>query len=275
MAWTACVIARCSLSLRRGFAPFSSGSEQAPQGYSVELCKAVAAHIRQLPGLAGLQVRWRALAEPQSLPALAAGGIDLLCTPMVETVSRRGAADFSIPVFTSGLAVLVRRDAPDTLLGPLTGRSGDNGPHWRATINAGLSKHSFAVLRGSLSSRWAQERIRQLGLQSTLEEVSTYEEGVRRVAEHKVDAFFADRVILLALQARQAEREQLLVPDHLFVMSRVALPMRRGDDEFRLLVDSALSKALAGAEGEALFVRYLGPLSDQDRLLQSLYPLPD
>lgn len=264
-----------TLGYVEGFAPFSSGSEQAPQGYAVELCNAVAEHLRQLPGMAYLQVRWRALPEPQSLAAVAAGDIDLLCTPMVETVSRRGAADFSIPVFTSGLAVLVRRDAPDTLLGPLSGRSGDNGPRWRATINAGLSKHSFAVLRGSLSSRWAQARIRQLGLQSTLEEVSTYEEGVRRVAERKVDAFFADRVILLALQARQAEREQLVVPDHLFVMSRVALPMRRGDDEFRLLVDSVLSKALSGAQGEALFVRYLGPLSDQDRLLQSLYPLPD
>lgn len=55
-----------TLGFVEGFAPFSSGSEQAPQGYSVELCKAVAAHIRQLPGLAGLQVRWRALAEPQS-----------------------------------------------------------------------------------------------------------------------------------------------------------------------------------------------------------------
>lgn len=264
-----------TLGFVEGFAPFSSGGEQSPQGYSVELCKAVVEQIRQLPGFTDLQVRWRSLAEQETVPALAAGLVDLLCTPMVETVSRRGAVDFSIPVFTSGLAVLVRRDAPDTLLGPLSGRPGDTSPRWRATINAGLSKHSFAVLRGSLSSRWAQARIRQLGLQSTLEEVSTYEEGVKRVAERKVDALFADRVILFALLARQAERERLLVPDRLFVINRVALPMRRGDDDFRLLVDSALSKALSGAQGEALFVRYLGPPSAQDRLLQSLYPLPD
>lgn len=274
MAWTACVIARCSLSLRRGFAPFSSGSEQAPQGYSVELCKAVAAHIRQLPGLAGLQVRWRAW-QSHRASSLGCGRN----RPVVYAHGGNRQPAWCCGLFHSGLYLWPCRAGKARragyLAGALTGRSGDNGPHWRATINAGLSKHSFAVLRGSLSSRWAQERIRQLGLQSTLEEVSTYEEGVRRVAEHKVDAFFADRVILLALQARQAEREQLLVPDHLFVMSRVALPMRRGDDEFRLLVDSALSKALAGAEGEALFVRYLGPLSDQDRLLQSLYPLPD
>lgn len=264
-----------TLGFMEGLAPFSSGSEQSPQGYAVELCMAVVEQIRQVPGLAGLQVRWRALAEPQVVPALADGQVDLICTPMAETVGRRAVADFSIPVFTSGLTVLVRRDAPDTLLGPLSGRAQDSGPRWRATINAGLSKHSFAVLRGTLSSRWAHERIRQLGLQSTLEEVSSYEEGVQRVAERKVDALLGDRVVLLAYQERQAEREQLWVADKPFVMSRVALPMPRGDEDFRLLVDTALSKALAGAGGEALFLRYLGPLSAQDRLLQSLYPLPD
>ncbi|KIC83567.1 ABC transporter substrate-binding protein [Pseudomonas sp. C5pp] len=264
-----------NLGFMEGFAPFSSGSDQAPEGYSIDLCQAVVARIRELPGLAGLQVRWHSLAEPEAVRAVGNGQVDLLCTPMVETKTRRGTLDFSIPVFTSGLAALVRRDAPASLLSPLSGSTDNTGPRWRATINAGLSKHSFAVLRGTLSSRWAHERIRQLGLQSTLEEVSTYEEGVQRVADRKVDAFLGDRVVLLAHQARQAERDQLWVPDHLFVMSRVALSMPRGDADFRLLVDTALSQALSGPQGEALFVRYLGPQSAQDRLLQSLYPLPD
>ncbi|MFK5665270.1 transporter substrate-binding domain-containing protein [Pseudomonas shirazica] len=264
-----------NLGFMEGFAPFSSGSDQAPEGYSIDLCQAVVARIRELPGLAGLQVRWHSLAEPEAVRAVGNGQVDLLCTPMVETKTRRGTLDFSIPVFTSGLAALVRRDAPASLLSPLSGSTDNTGPRWRATINAGLSKHSFAVLRGTLSSRWAHERIRQLGLQSTLEEVSTYEEGVQRVADRKVDAFLGDRVVLLAHQVRQAERDQLWVPDHLFVMSRVALSMPRGDVDFRLLVDTALSQALSGPQGEALFVRYLGPQSAQDRLLQSLYPLPD
>ncbi|WP_085719836.1 transporter substrate-binding domain-containing protein [Pseudomonas sp. B22(2017)] len=264
-----------NLGFMEGFAPFSSGSDQAPEGYSIDLCQAVVARIRELPGLAGLQVRWHSLAEPEAVRAVGNGQVDLLCTPIVETKTRRGTLDFSIPVFTSGLAALVRRDAPASLLSPLSGSTDNTGPRWRATINAGLSKHSFAVLRGTLSSRWAHERIRQLGLQSTLEEVSTYEEGVQRVADRKVDAFLGDRVVLLAHQARQAERDQLWVPDHLFVMSRVALSMPRGDADFRLLVDTALSQALSGPQGEALFVRYLGPQSAQDLLLQSLYPLPD
>ncbi|EJT85815.1 extracellular solute-binding protein [Pseudomonas putida S11] len=174
-----------NLGFMEGFAPFSSGSDQAPEGYSIDLCQAVVAHIRELPGLAGLQVRWHSLAEPEAVRAVGNGQVDLLCTPMVETKTRRGTLDFSIPVFTSGLAALVRRDAPASLLSPLSGSTDNTGPRWRATINAGLSKHSFAVLRGTLSSRWAHERIRQLGLQSTLEEVSTYEEGVQRVADRQ------------------------------------------------------------------------------------------
>ncbi|MFJ4064491.1 transporter substrate-binding domain-containing protein [Pseudomonas sp. NPDC089996] len=264
-----------TLGYMDGFAPFSSGNEQAPQGYAVELCRAVAERLRQAPGFAGLQVRWRALPEQAVARTLSEGQVDLFCTPAVETLARRKTLDFSIPVFTSGLAAMVRRDAPTTLLGPLNGRAGDNGPRWRATINAGLSKHSFAVLEGTVSSDWARQRIRQLGLQSTLQEVPTYQEGVRRVAAREVDAFLGDRMVLLAYQAGQAERDQLWVPDRLFEMNQVALAMARGDEDFRLLVDSALSQALAGQRGEELFKRYLGPQSAQDRLLQGLYPLPD
>lgn len=264
-----------TLGFMDGFAPFSAGSEQAPQGYAVELCRAVAERLRQAPGFAGLQVRWRALAEPDVANTLSAGQVDLFCTPVVETLARRKNLDFSIPIFTSGLAAMVRRDAPSTLLGPLSGSGGDNGPRWRATINAGLSKHRFAVLQGTVSSDWARQRIRQLGLQSTLQEVPTYQEGVRRVAAREVDAFLGDRMVLLGYLAGQAEHEQLWVPEHLFVMNRVALAMARGDEDFRLLVDSALSQALAGQRGEELFTRYLGPQSAQDRLLQSLYPLAD
>ncbi|BDM22507.1 MULTISPECIES: transporter substrate-binding domain-containing protein [Pseudomonas] len=264
-----------TLGFMDGFAPFSSGSEQAPQGYAVELCRAVAERLRQTPGFAGLQVRWRALAEQEVANTLSSGQVDLFCTPVVETLARRKNLDFSIPIFTSGLAAMVRRDAPSTLLGPLSGNASDSAPRWRATINAGLSKHSFAVLQGTVSSDWARQRIRQLGLQSTLQEVPTYQEGVRRVAAREVDAFLGERMVLLAYQAGQAERAQLWVPEHLFVMNRVALAMARGDEDFRLLVDSALSQALAGLRGQELFTRYLGPQSEQDRLLQSLYPLAD
>jgi polar amino acid transport system substrate-binding protein len=38
-----------TLGYMDGFAPFSSGKEQAPQGYSVELCRAVAERLRQTP----------------------------------------------------------------------------------------------------------------------------------------------------------------------------------------------------------------------------------
>lgn len=270
---------RDSQVLNLGFiadlAPFSSGSIQSPQGYGIELCQAVAQHLRQSPGLADLQVHWHVVPQEQAVRALGEGTVDLLCTPMVETITRRETLNFSIPVFTTGLAVLVRRDAPASLLEPLRGKPVDTGPRWRATLNAGLSKHSFAVLRGTLSSQWARERIRKLGLQSRLEEVSSYQEGVRRVVERKVDAFFGERMILLSLQSQQPERDRLWIPDHLFVTSRVALPMTRGDDGFRLLVDTALSQALSGPDGEALFVRYLGVQTAQDKLLQSLYVLPD
>jgi polar amino acid transport system substrate-binding protein len=63
-----------------------------------------------------------------------------------------------------------------------------------------------------------------------------------------------------------------VVPEELFVMSRVALPLPRNDDDFRLLVDTALSQAMRGKAGENATAA--GAPSELNRTLFQLYPLP-
>ncbi|WP_374439806.1 amino acid ABC transporter substrate-binding protein [Pseudomonas panipatensis] len=269
---------RASHTLTLGFlagnAPFSDGDEQHASGYTIELCQAIAEQLRQQPGLGDLQLRYQPLTLDKALDTLRAGQVDIICSPMVETLQRRETLSFSLPVFTAGLGVIVRRDAPQSLLAPLSGQPIEHGPTWRATINQGLSKHSFAVLRGTTTVEWARQRIRELGLQSRLEEVDNYAEGVRQVDAREVDAFFGDRMVLLNLQTRQADPQALWVPEKLFVMSRVALALPRNDDDFRLLVDTALSQAMRGPAGEERYQRYFGAPSELSRTLFQLYPLP-
>lgn len=255
-------------------APFSEGDEHTASGYAIDLCQALAARLRSAPGLADLQVRYQPLPLEQALAAVSGGQVDLFCSPLVETLQRRESVSFSLPVFTAGLGVILRRDADATLQAALSGAPRERTPTWRGTVNQGLNKRSFAVLKGTTNVQWAQQRVRELGLQSRLVEVASYQDGVDRVLRREVDAFFGERLSLLNYQARSAQADRLQVSDHLFEMASVALPLPRNDDAFRLEVDHALSDALRGAAGEALYSRYFGPPSPQQRLLLRLYSLP-
>lgn len=257
-----------------GDAPFTDGDEKQASGYGIDLCQAVANELRKAPDLAQLQTRYRPVQLAQALDAVSSGQVDLLCSPLVETLQRRETVSFSLPVITAGIGVILRSDAPPDLRDALSGTARERGPTWRATVNQGLSKRSFAVIRGTLSMEWARQRIRELGLQSRLVEVDSYDEGVQQVLNRQVDAFFGDRLSLLHYQSRNGKGEQLQVAARLFEAAHAGLALARGDDDFRLAVDRALSQSLRGDPGEALYTRYFGAPTEQQLMLLRLYSLP-
>jgi polar amino acid transport system substrate-binding protein len=269
---------RSSNSFTLGFVPgdppFSDGDSLNAQGYAIDLCRQVAERLKLQLALPDLQLRYQPLAASDMLTAVSDGRVDILCSAVVETLKRREQVSFSLPFFTAGMGVIVRKDAPPSLLAPLQGERLEKSPTWRATINHGLNRHSFAVLANTVSVDWARDKMRALGLQSKLIEVSSNQAGVAMVASGKVDAFLADRLVLLNYQAQHAEAEQLLVPEHLFDVMPVALPLARSDEDFRLQVDSALSAFNRSAPGEALYQQYFGAPSEQTRLLLRLYSRP-
>jgi polar amino acid transport system substrate-binding protein len=257
-----------------GDMPFSDGDARQASGYSIDLCHQVADLIREQLAMPELQVRYVPLSTTDMLDAVAEARVDILCSPLVESLERRRRVSFSLPIFTAGLGVVVRQDAPATLTLPLKGETAYRGPTWRATINQGLSRHSFAVMKGTVSVDWAQNRIRQLGLQSRLIEVDSNQEGIEQVVTGQVDAFFADRLVLLNYQARHPQGAQLWIPERLFAVEPVAMPLARDDEDFRLLVDTALSRLNRSEEGEALYRRYFGDLSEQGRMMLRLNSRP-
>lgn len=270
---------RASQTLTFGFvpgdAPFSAGTAEQPAGYAIELCNLLAAQLRQDLGLPDLKLRYQALTVGEMFPAVASGKVDTVCSAVGDTLTRREQVSFTLPYFAAGLGVVVRRDAPASLLKPLNEGAQQRGPVWRATLQQGLNRHSFAVLKDSVSVDWARTRMRALGLQSELHEVASNAEGLALVVEGRVDAFFADRLVLLNYQAENPRGHELLVPERLFEVMPVALPLARGDADWQLAVDRALSQVQHSEAGQALYARYFGAPGEQSQLLMKLFQRPD
>jgi len=74
---------------------------------------------------------------------------------------------------------------------------------------------------------------------------------------------FADRAVLLDAVAHNASGSKLEVLDRLFTYEAYALPLPRGDEAFRALVDHTLSRLYPTTEFRTLYVQSFGePTAD-------------
>lgn len=269
---------RSSNSLTLGYlpdiAPFSSQQDGQPSGYAIELCEQVAAHIKTELGLADLQVRYQAVEEAESIAAVSSGSIDILCSPTLETLTERKAVSFSLPIYTAGLAALVREDASPALINVLNGKVAHSGPTWRATINRGLANHTYAVTEGGATEAWVRQQQNQLGVVATLVTVANPEQGVQLVAEGKADAFFSERILLQNYLAKNKDASEMRVLERIYEFAPVAMALARDDEDLRLLVDTALSESYRSGELENIYRRHLGEPGEMVKVLFKVYALP-
>lgn len=229
----------------------------AAAGYSVELCKSVAEQVKRDAGVPTLAVDWVAIPSEGGFGAVKDGKVDLLCGADSETLSKRSDVAFSIPIFAGGIGAMVRSDASFRLKEVLSKGQGA-GPFWRASPAQILQKQTFAAVKGSPGERWVTGRLNTLEIDANVVGVGSYDAGVRSVLDRTASVFFADRAMLLDAAKRSPSPRDLVVLDRRFTVEPIALVMRRGDEDFRLLVDRALSKLLASDAFRTLYAKSFG-----------------
>ena len=95
------------------------------------------------------------------------------------------------------------------------------------------------------------------------------------VLDRKADVFFAERSILLDAARRSPSPGDLLVIDRMFTVSPLALAFRRGDDDFRLLVDRTLSRMYSSGEIGGLYAKWFGEPDENAMTFFRWNTLPD
>ena len=255
-------------------APFSKQEGDKASGYAIDLCLKVADKLKSELGLSDLQVHYLPVTVADQVSAVSQGKVDILCTPTAPTLERRKMISYSIPVYTAGLSVVVRNDAAEPLLNVLNGKVATAGPTWRASINNGLANQTYATLEGGVTEDWIRERMRLLNVIASLVTVANNDEGVKLVAEGKADAFFSERMLLRNEIAKEGAAQNLMILDRIFEYSPVAMMIDRNDEDFRLLVDTALSEAYYSGFVEKAYDQYLGGSNLTVKRLFRVYALP-
>ncbi|HEY8329875.1 MAG TPA: amino acid ABC transporter substrate-binding protein [Pseudomonas sp.] len=269
---------RSSNTLTLGYlanlAPFTSEEGGKAGGYAIEICQKIADRVKSGLGLSDMQVRYQPIGSGKVIEAIGRSEIDLFCSPTPETLERRKVVSFSRPVYTAGMSVMVRKNAPPSLVNVLNGEAVHTGPTWRATINQGLASHTFVALKGGMSKDWVHDKMRRLGVIATLVTVTSHEEGVKMVAEGKASAFFSERMLLQNYMQEHAAAGEMMVLDRIFEIAPVSMALARGDEDFRLLVDTVISEMYHSGELLQLHTKYFGEPGEMLKILSRVYALP-
>jgi putrescine:ornithine antiporter len=239
---------------------FRDGSGNAA-GYSVALCLKVVDAVKTQLSLSTLSAEWVAVTVADRFTAVQQGQVDLLCGAETVTLARRQDVAFSLPIFPGGIGALLRKDSPARLREVLAGRPPSN-PVWRGSAGQLLQTQTFSVVTGTTAEPWLAGKLNEFKLTAKVAPVDGYEAGVQGVLDRKAHVFFGDRAILLDAAARHPSASTLMVLDRLFTYEPVALVLARGDEDFRLVVDRALSGFYASAEFPALYVQWFGEPDD-------------
>jgi ABC-type amino acid transport substrate-binding protein len=237
-----------------GAIPFSFIREAQPEGYSVELCERVVGELRRELKLPKLETRWVALTIQNRIEAVRKGQVDLECSTTSRTLSRQQLVDFSLLTFVDGATILVRNADPLTRLSDFTGKK-------------------LAVIAGTTTEKSMGKVLERMRLDTQLVPVPSRLEGLAMLDKNEADGFVSDRVALLAagLTSKNASSYRML-PD-LYTVEAYALPMRRGDAEFRLAVDRALAGLYRDGGIGDIYNKWFGRLGPPPAILDALYML--
>jgi ABC-type amino acid transport substrate-binding protein len=116
------------------------------------------------------------------------------------------------------------------------------------------------------------------GIAAEIVPAATHEAGLAMIDSGRITAYFADQTILVFLLNQSKEPDKLAIAEEYLSLEPYALALPRGDTEFRLAVDTALSRIYRGGEIGAIFDKAFGGNIRPTEMLKTLYlltALPD
>ncbi|SAK61958.1 extracellular solute-binding protein [Caballeronia fortuita] len=227
-----------ALGYRDASVPFSYlDARKKPIGYSIELCKSLAAAIGNAVHR-NLSIRWVPVTPENRIDALVDGRVDLECGSTTSNLERQKRVAFSPIFFVAGTKVMVKQGSPIRSFRDLAGKK-------------------VAVTAGTTNERALRELDKKFGLGMQLQVVPDHAEGFARVANGQADAFATDDVLLYGLIAENASKggAYQVIGDYLSY-DPYGIMYRKNDPQLAQVVKDTFQELAADGEIERQYKRW-------------------
>jgi ABC-type amino acid transport substrate-binding protein len=241
------------IGYRLDAAPFSfADAAGEPAGYTVALCRRIAAALGQGAG-AEVPVEFELVTAADRFDALEEGRIDILCEATTATLSRRDRFEFTLLTFASGAAVMVLDGAGIESISDLAGKG-------------------VGVLAGTTTETALEAELAERLIEVDLLRVASHEEGLRALESGRIEAYFADRELLIGLAGQAADPSRIGISNRALTYEPYALPVRADDRRLRVAADRALARLFRTGEIVDIYRQWFGR-SDPSDILRALFIL--
>jgi glutamate/aspartate transport system substrate-binding protein len=233
---------------------FNDNSGQAA-GYSVELCKRIAAAVKDHLKLKDLKTTLVSLTSEDRLDAIINNRADIECGATTITLSRAEKVDFTLMTFVTGGGLLTLANSGIDSL-------------------AGLAGKSVAVVTGTTSQAALQKYLQKNLIDAKVVAVVDRSEGMKQLQAKKVDAFASDQIVLVGEILTAPDPRAFSLGGDLFSFEPYGLVVRRNDADFRLVANRAIAQLYRSGQIEDLFNRWFGQVGVQPTpVLKAMYLL--
>jgi glutamate/aspartate transport system substrate-binding protein len=240
--------------------PFSYvGDDGKPAGYSVDLCLRIAEAVQRELALPELRLRWVKVTPEDRIKAVADGKIDLECGSTTASLSRQSQVDFTITTFIDGASLLVTDASGIESVKDLGGKR-------------------VGLIRGTTTETALTKALHTYMVTPQIVTVKDHAEGLAAIENGTADAYASDRVILIGLGRRSKEPAKLSLSPQQFSYEPYGLMLRRGDADFRLTANRALSRLFRSEDIVRIYEKWFGDIGKPSAALLMMYaitPVPE
>jgi glutamate/aspartate transport system substrate-binding protein len=222
--------------------PLSFDENGAPAGYSVDICRRVAAGVREHLKLRDMKVTFVPVTADNRFDAVTKGDVDIECGATTITLGRQERVDFTMMTFVTGGGILTMQKSDIGAMDDLAGKR-------------------VAVMRGTTTADALGAFLKDNLIDARVVQVPDRDTGMDQLIKGEVDAFASDQIVLLgaALSALEKDpRVSFSFGEELFSYEPYALMVRRNDADFRLVVNRAIAQMFRNGDQARLFQTWIG-----------------
>jgi glutamate/aspartate transport system substrate-binding protein len=227
-----------TLGYRESSVPFSFlDAQQKPVGLSIDLCDAIVARVKDQLKLPKLEVKTVAVNSSNRIPLVSNGTVDIECGGTANNAQRQKEVAFSVTTFVSQPMWLVRNDA------------GIKKP-------ADLRGKTVVVTQGSNAVGFARKVNEDEKLGMTLIQAKDHAESELTLESGRAVAWLEDDILLAGTKANSRKGDTLTLMLGNFDPIYYGLMIRKGDPQFKALVDGTISALMKSGDYDKLYKKW-------------------
>jgi ABC-type amino acid transport substrate-binding protein len=206
-------------------------------GYSIDLCDHIATAVKQKLGRPDVLVNYVPVTAEDRFSAIESGRIDLLCGATTKTLGRAERVGFTQLTFVTGASLLSLEESEITSIRSLKGK--------RVAVVSNTT--TIEALKGALS---------KLQIDAEVVPVLSAVEGMVMLDKGEIDAFSSDQVVLIGQVIARQSKKTYVLSEEMFSFEPFALALTRGDADFQLVADRALSQLSRSGQIAAIYEKW-------------------